>query len=154
MKKGLFLWLLICVLLGVTVAKEWYEGGSIPRLDASNFSQAIQEPHRFKFVKFFTHSCRYCRLLKQVEDQLLEEQNWAFRIYDVDCSLHYDLCLAAIQPTGFPYIGIYNHKGQLELKYSGYYPLPVMREVFQNISLRQEAFLKQDGIILDNPSLP
>ena len=71
MQKGLFLCLLLSLLIVGAVGKEWYEGETVPRLDASNFSQAVQEPNRFKFVKFFTHNCRYCRLLKQVEDQLL-----------------------------------------------------------------------------------
>jgi hypothetical protein len=70
-------------------------------------------------------------------------------MYDVDCSLNYDLCVAAIQPTGFPYIGIYNMKGELEAKFSGYYPTDVMRDVFRNISNRQEYFLKAEGISSD-----
>ena len=52
MQKGLFLCLLLSLLIVGAVGKEWYEGETVPRLDASNFSQAVQEPNRFKFVKF------------------------------------------------------------------------------------------------------
>lgn len=137
MTKGLVVSLLLAALVVGSAAVEWYEQGNTPFLTPANFSQAVMEPNRYKFVKFFTHSCRYCRLLKQVEDELIQEEQWPFRMYDVDCSVNYDLCVAAIQPTGFPYIGIYNMKGELEAKFSGYYPTDVMRDVFRNISNRQ-----------------
>lgn len=72
MAKGLFVSLIITTLLAASTALEWYEQGHNAVLTPANFSQALSEPHRYKFVKFFTHSCRYCRLLKQVEDQLIE----------------------------------------------------------------------------------
>lgn len=67
-------------------------------------------------------------------------------MYDVDCSKNYDLCVAAVQPTGFPYIGIYNIKGQLVGKFSGYYPIDVMRDYFKNITIWQDNELKKEGI--------
>lgn len=56
------------------------------------------------------------------------------------------MCVAAVQPTGFPFIGIYNMNGELEVKFSGYYPIEVMRDVFRNISARQTELLQREGI--------
>jgi len=35
---------------------------------------AVSEPGKYKFVKFFTRNCRYCRFLKTVEEQLRAEK--------------------------------------------------------------------------------
>ncbi len=80
----------------------------------------------------------------------MEQQQWSFKMYDVDCSVHYDLCLSAAQPTGFPYVGIYNLKGELEAKFAGYYPLDIMRDIFKNISIMQKTALQRSGIAVEN----
>lgn len=61
--------LVLVVLVGVA-AEEWYEQGHQSLLDWSNFDSAVQQAGKYKFVKFYTRNCRYCRLLKQVEEQL------------------------------------------------------------------------------------
>ena len=71
MKHPLTMAILLLVSLSAVSAAEWYEQGHQQHLlDWTNFDTAIQQPGKFKFIKFFTRSCRYCRLLKQVEEQL------------------------------------------------------------------------------------
>lgn len=60
-----------------------------------------------------------------------------FSFYEVDCTLHDDLCEAKAAPTAFPFVGIYNLKGELETKIRGYYPLDTMRKSFEKIERRQ-----------------
>jgi thioredoxin-related protein len=59
--------LLLVALVGV-YGDEWYEQGHQSLLDWSNFDAAVGQTGKFKFVKFYTRNCRYCRLLKQVEE--------------------------------------------------------------------------------------
>jgi thioredoxin-related protein len=62
------------VLLAVCISvngREWYETGHTNFLTWKNFDESIKEQGKFKFVKFFTHSCKYCRMLKKVTEQLM-----------------------------------------------------------------------------------
>ena len=95
-----------------TYSIEWYQRGNPKFLDWDNYNDAVAEPGKYKFVKFFTHSCKYCRMLKQVEEKLIQERDWGFRFYDVDCSLNHDLCQAAANIKGYPFVAIYNTQGQ------------------------------------------
>jgi thioredoxin-related protein len=124
--------LLMAVVMTVT-GEEWYEQGHQNLLDWTNFDSTLQQPGKFKFVKFFTRNCRYCRLLKQVEEELQQERKWGFEFHSVDCSLHYDLCQAKAAMTAFPYVAIYNTHGKLHGTIGGYYPLDTMREAFNTI---------------------
>ena len=133
MKHPLTTAILLLVSLSAVSAVEWYEQGQQHLLDWTNFDTAIQQPGKFKFIKFFTRTCGYCRLLKQTEQQLRQEREWSFSFYAVDCTLHYDLCMAKANITGFPYVGIYNAQGALHGSIGGYYPLETMREGFKTI---------------------
>ncbi len=124
--------LLIVALVGV-YGTEWYEQGHQSLLDWSNFDATVGQAGKFKFVKFYTRNCRYCRLLKQVEEELRQERQWSFEFHSVDCSIHYDLCLAKAAMTAFPFIGIYNTQGKMHGTIGGFYPLETMREAFTTI---------------------
>jgi thioredoxin-related protein len=131
---------LLLMSIAIVSAAEWYEQGHQQHLlDWSNFDTAIQQPGKFKFIKFFTRNCRYCRLLKQVEEQLREEKQWSFNFYAVDCSLHYDLCMTKAAMTAFPFVGIYDAQGALHGTIGGFYPLETMREAFNTIEIWQVA---------------
>ena len=80
---------LVAVLLTTVNSIEWYQKGHPNFLTWETFNNAVMEPGKYKFVKFFTHTCKYCRMLKQVEDKLMQEQQWPFRLYDVDCTLNH-----------------------------------------------------------------
>jgi thioredoxin-related protein len=110
----------------------------------TNFDGAVQNPGKYKLVKFFTRNCRYCRLLKQVEEQLREEKQWAFEFYEVDCSIHYDLCVSKAAMSAFPYVAIYDTHGKLHGTIGGYYPLDTMREAFNTIEAWQTADLQTE----------
>lgn len=71
MEASMIVVFLLSLMAATGSAAEWYEQGSVPVLGPANFSEVLTETHKYKFVKFFTHSCRYCRMLKQVEDQLI-----------------------------------------------------------------------------------
>lgn len=128
---------LILALATIAVGAEWFEQGHLAPLTHENFDSSILEQGRYKFVKFYTQSCRYCRMLKQVEEQLREEKEWGFRFYDVDCTVHYDFCQSKVSISAFPYVGVYNLKGELEGHIGGYYPIDIMREAFKNIEQKQ-----------------
>ena len=83
-------------------------------------------------------------MLKQVEEKLMEERDWGFRFYDVDCSLNHDLCKAAANIKGYPFVAIYNTQGKFESKIGGYYPIDVMRDIMKNISNSQAEALKKE----------
>ena len=138
--------LLLLVLMGVG-AEEWYEQGHQSLLDWSNFDSTVQQAGKFKFVKFYTRNCRYCRLLKQVEEQLRQERQWSFEFYSVDCSIHYDLCLAKAAMTAFPFVGVYNTQGSMHGTIGGFYPLETMREAFKTIEdWQNQEVKKQPGV--------
>ena len=143
MTKQTFLFLILTILFTSSSAKQWYEQGHTNFLTWKNFNDAVKEPGKYKFVKFFTHNCRYCRMLKQVEEKLMKEKDWPFRFYNVDCSKHYDLCKKTVNARSFPFVGIYNLEGQLESKISGYYPVDVMRDALNAISEKQQNALKK-----------
>jgi thioredoxin-related protein len=65
-KRSLFLLVLALFFMAVSAA-EWYQQGNPTFLTPRNFDLAIKEANKYKFVKYFTHTCRYCRMLKQVE---------------------------------------------------------------------------------------
>lgn len=79
MKHRLFL--ILAIVLITANAEEWYEQGNPKFLDWTNFDTAVAEPNTYKFVKYFTHSCRYCRMIKQVEEELQQERKWMFTFY-------------------------------------------------------------------------
>ena len=112
MNKSSVLLVLFATILAAS-AKEWYEQGHANFLTWKNFDNAVSQPGKFKFVKFFTHSCRYCRMIKQVEEKLMAERNWPFEFYDVDCTKHYDLCKKKVNVKSFPFVGIYDLEGNL-----------------------------------------
>lgn len=133
---------LLLLLLQCGTAVEWYEQGHQNLLTWENFDAAIEEKGTYKFVKFFTRNCRYCRLLKQVEEELQKEKEWGFKFYSVDCSLHYDLCSAKASISAYPYVGIYNTNGVLSGKIGGFYPLETMREALKTVEEWQRAELE------------
>ena len=135
--------LLLATLIATTTSLEWYEQGHTAFLTEKNFYDAVNEPGTYKFVKFFTHSCRYCRMLKQVMEQLLAEQKWPIKFYDVDCTKHYDLCVKTVNAHSFPFVGVYDLSGNLEASIHGYYPVDVMRDALYDITRRQNQALKK-----------
>ena len=74
-----------------------------------------------------------------------------FSFYEVDCTLHYDLCAAKAAPSAFPFVGVYNLKGEMEAQIGGYYPLDIMREAFHKIEGRQIEALKLKGVSVQVP---
>ena len=68
MGTKLFILVVLSVLFFSSTAIEWYEKGHTAFLTWDNFDSAVKQPGKYKFVKFFTHNCKYCRMLKQVEE--------------------------------------------------------------------------------------
>lgn len=65
--KIIFLLFLTCAFY-LARSEEWFETGHRSPLTWENFDSTINQPTKYKFVKFFTRNCRYCRFLKQVEE--------------------------------------------------------------------------------------
>ena len=86
----------------------------------SNLISDIQFPQMiegdlksFKFVKYFTPHCPYCRYLKNVFDQLKVKKEWCFKIYDFNCQWYPKFCRDHVKSTSFPYTAVHNEKGEL-----------------------------------------
>jgi hypothetical protein len=84
-------------------------------------------------VKYFTPHCRYCRFLKKVFDDLKEERTWNMKFYDFNCNWYPEFCNDVVGISSFPYVGIYGPSGELVESMHGYYPEPVVRELFEKI---------------------
>ena len=75
----------------------------------------------------------------------MKEQEWPFPFYDVDCSKDYAFCKQAVGAKSFPFVGIFDVNGKLEAKFTGYYPIDVIRDTLKDISSRQQYVLKQQS---------
>ena len=60
----------LATLLFCCAAEEWYMPDSSLISDQEFDSKVKQDKQSFKFVKYFTPHCPYCRYLKAVFDQL------------------------------------------------------------------------------------
>lgn len=134
---------LLTILFASATAKQWFEQGHTAFLTSKNFDNAVKAPGKYKFVKFFSHHCTWCRKLKYVVDKLMKEKNWPFEFYDVDCTKHGALCRQKVNAKAFPFVGIYDINGNLEETIRGFYPLDVIRDSFVSISSRQEQALQK-----------
>lgn len=87
----------------------------------------------FKFVKFFTPHCPYCRYLKAAFDQLKPKKSWCFKVYDFNCQWYPQFCTQNVRASSFPYTVVYDAKGDLVEEIHGFYPVPVISQIFDRI---------------------
>jgi thiol-disulfide isomerase/thioredoxin len=91
--------------------EEWYMPNSNLISDQEFKGKVEEDQLSFKFIKYFTPHCPYCRYLKQVMDTLKPQKEWCFKIYDFNCQWYPNFCKDHVRGTSFPYTAIHNHKG-------------------------------------------
>jgi thioredoxin-related protein len=87
----------------------------------------------FKFVKYFTPHCPYCRYLKVVFDTLKHQKEWCFNIYELNCQWYPQFCMSNVKSTSFPYTVIYDQNGNVFEEIHGFYPENIISAIFSRI---------------------
>ena len=103
--------LLIMLVIVLVKGEEWFMPNSNLISDKEFPTKIKKDTSTFKFVKFFTPHCPYCRYLKAVFDKLKPEREWAFKVYDFNCQWYHQFCMQSVKSTSFPYTVVYNEKG-------------------------------------------
>lgn len=121
---------LLLLLACTAFCEDWFMTNSRLISDVE-LREAMKDKSTFKMVKFFTPHCVYCRYLKNVFDELKAEQHWSFEIYDLNCAWYPQLCNQELKIGSFPYTAIYDEEGKLDAEIRGFYPKPVIKDIFE-----------------------
>jgi thioredoxin-related protein len=124
--------LVVIVVLILADCEEWFEPDS-HLISEAEHAEKIRDPTTFKFVKYFTPNCMYCRYLKMVVDKIKHEKEWCFTMYDFNCQWYPQFCFQTIRAGAFPHTIVYNPEGAVDEVISGFYPEPVMRTIFDKL---------------------
>ena len=104
--------LVTLVLVMIVVSGEdWFMPNS-NLISDKEFPRKVKEDNTsFKFIKYFTPHCPYCRYLKNVFDKLKTQKDWCFKIYDFNCQWYHQFCMQNVKSTSFPYTAVHDQKG-------------------------------------------
>ena len=72
------IYILVLAVLGAVEGEEWYIPDSRMISPDQFKTHVTQDSSSYKFVKFFTPQCMWCRHLKTVVDKLKHEKTWNF----------------------------------------------------------------------------
>lgn len=128
---GWLLWTLAT--LWVAAGEEWYMPDSSLISDQEFQQKIIDDKSCFKFVKYFTPHCPYCRYLKAVFDTLKHRKEWCFSIYELNCQWYPQFCRENVHSSSFPYTVIYDQDGKVAEEIHGFYPEPIIATIFDRI---------------------
>lgn len=133
MPRVLSLVVFVLAVVGPIACEEWYMPGSNLINDQQFADKITQDASAFKFVKYFTPHCPYCRYLKAVFDDLKGRKEWCFKVYDFNCQWYPQFCRDHVKSSSFPYTAIHDEKGDLIEEIHGFYPEPIILKIFDRI---------------------
>lgn len=136
MPRTFQLLLLFTTLITLSLAEDWFMPDSNLISDAEFKSKVVDDRLSYKFVKYFTPHCPYCRYLKAVMDALKHKKEWCFKVYDFNCQWYPQFCMNNVKSGSFPYTAIYDEHGNTVEEIHGFYPEPIISTIFDRIEER------------------
>lgn len=133
LSPSIILIIIFIAIIPLANSEEWFMPDSHLISDKQFIQFVLQDTSSYKFVKYFSPQCGYCRYLKVVMDKLKHEKEWCFKIYDFNCMWYPQHCQQNVRSGSFPYTTIHDGEGNVVEEIHGFYPEPVIRTIFERI---------------------